>query len=264
MNSNLLKIEGLTCGYGDNPVLRNVSLEVTKGEFLGVIGPNGSGKTTLIRAITKVVEPWKGRIFLNGREIREISLVELARTVAVVSQDSEGGFWMTVEEFVLLGRVPYRRRFQFLETKHDEDVAERAMALTGTLQFRERPLKELSGGERQLALIARALCQEPELLLLDEPTAHLDIAHQIQVLDLLKRLNKRDRLTVIAVLHDLNLAGEYCDRILLFKDGMVYEAGPPEEVLNPRVIEEVYGVKVIVGRNPASSKPYVFPVSEGS
>jgi len=170
---------------------------------------------------------------------------------------------MTVEEFVLLGRVPHRRKFQFLETKHDEYAAERAMALTGTLQLKRRYLRELSGGERQLAFIAKALCQEPELLLLDEPTAHLDIAHQIRVLDLLKRLNRGDRLTVIAVLHDLNLAGEYCDRLLLLKDGRVHKTGLPEEVLTPRVIGEVYGTNVVVGRSPVSSKPYVFPVPEG-
>lgn len=262
-SERVLEVEGLTCGYGQRAVLRDVSFEVGEGEFVGVIGPNGSGKTTLLRAVTKVLEPSDGRILLYGKDIRGIKLVDLARRVAVVSQNPEGGFGMTVEEFVLLGRVPHRRKFQFLETKHDEYAAERAMALTGTLQLKRRYLRELSGGERQLAFIAKALCQEPELLLLDEPTAHLDIAHQIRVLDLLKRLNRGDRLTVIAVLHDLNLAGEYCDRLLLLKDGRVHKTGLPEEVLTPRVIGEVYGTNVVVGRSPVSSKPYVFPVPEG-
>ena len=260
MSSEVLKVDDLTCGYGDRPVLKGLSFSVEDGELLGVIGPNGSGKTTLVRALTKILEPMDGRILLEGRDIKEMDLSELARRIAVVSQNPEGGSWMTVEEFVLLGRVPHRRKFQLLETKHDEEVAERAMALTGTLGLKGRLLKELSGGERQLISIAKALCQEPKLLLLDEPTAHLDIAHQVRVLDLIKKLNRDDGLTAITVLHDLNLAGEYCDRLLLLKDGKLCRTGLPEEVLDPRVIEDAYGVKVVVGRNPASSKPYVFPI----
>lgn len=240
-------------------MLKGLNFSLEHGELLGVIGPNGSGKTTLVRALTKILEPMDGRILLEGKDIREMDLPELARRVAVVSQNTEVGSWMRTEEFVLLGRVPHRRRFQLLETKHDEEVAERAMALTGTSELRGRLLKELSGGERQLISIAKALCQEPKLLLLDEPTAHLDIAHQLRVLDLLRKLN-REGLTVLAVFHDLNLAGEYCDRILLLKDGRRGKIGPPEEVLNSDVIGDAYGVRVVVGRNPASSKPCVFPV----
>lgn len=253
-------MDGLTCGYRDRPVLKCLSFSVEDGELLGVIGPNGSGKTTLIRAITKVLEPMEGRVLLEGEDINEMDLSELARRVAVVSQNAEGGSWMRTEEFVLLGRVPHRRKFQFLETKHDEEVAERAMALTGTLKLKGRLLKELSGGERQLVSIAKALCQEPRLLLLDEPTAHLDIAHQVRVLDLVKKLNRDDGLTAMVVMHDLNLAAEYCDRLLLLKEGKLCKIGAPEDVLDPEVIQEVYGVRVVVGRNPASSKPCVFPV----
>lgn len=257
----MLEIKDLTCGYDSKFLLQNINLKVENKEFIGIIGPNGSGKTTLLRAITRVIKPQKGLILLEEKDIWQIGQKELAKKIAVVSQNPPTNS-MTVEEFVLLGRIPHYQRFQFLETKKDLEIAKRSMSLTDILKLKDRLMSEISGGEKQLAVIARALTQEPKLLLLDEPTAHLDIMHQVEILDLIKRLNKEFGLTVTMVLHDLNLASEYCDRLLLLNQGKIHKVGMPQEVLTYQVIEEVYKTIVIVKENPVSLKPYVFLVPE--
>lgn len=256
----MLEIKALTCGYQGKFFLQNINLKIDHQELVGIIGPNGSGKTTLLRAITRIIKPQKGGIFLEGKDIWLLPLKEMAQKVAVVSQNLPVDY-LTVEEFVLLGRIPHFGRFQFLETKKDVEVTENALKLTGIFSLRNQCLSEISEGERQLAFIARALAQEPKLLLLDEPTAHLDIAHQIEVLNLIKRLNRALGLTVIIVLHDLNLASEYCQRLVLLKGGKVFKNGLPEEVLTYQVIEEVYNTVVVVEKNPLSSRPLVLLVS---
>lgn len=257
----MLQINDLTCGYESGFAIENIDLNVKDGEIVGIIGPNGSGKTTLLRAITRALRPRNGKILLEGKDIWQMKIKELARKVAVVSQSPQTGF-MTVEEFVLLGRIPYYERFQFLETRKDRKIACEAMALTDSLNLKDKFMEEISGGERQLALIARALTQEPRLLLLDEPTAHLDITHQVGILDLIRRLNREFGLTVVMVLHDLNLAGEYCHRLVLINNGKIHKVGCPEEVIDYRIIEDVYKTVVIVEKNPVSSKPFVLVVSE--
>jgi iron complex transport system ATP-binding protein len=259
----MLDISNLTCGYDSGFAIRNINLRVPAGEIIGIIGPNGSGKTTLLRAITRSLKPSGGVIRLDGADIRRMKIRDLARKIAVVSQSAESGF-MTVEEFVLLGRTPYYDRFRFLETKNDLKIARNAMASTDALRLKDQIMSRISGGERQLALIARALAQEPKLLLLDEPTTYLDITHQMGILDLIRRLNINFALTVIMVLHDLNLAGEYCHRLALFNKGAIYKFGLPEEVLDYRIIEDVYKTVVIVEKNPISRKPYVMAVSEAA
>ena len=255
----MFEICNITCGY-NGFLLKGINLKISKGEFWGIIGPNGSGKTTITRAMTKVIKPKEGKILFNGDDIENLSFKELAKKIAVVGQ-GEISLNMKVLDFVLLGRIPHLGTWQFLEEKRDMERAERAMDMTNTLRFKERPMDSLSGGERQLIIIARALAQEPELLILDEPTSHLDIAHQLYVLDLLRRLNK-DGLTIVVVLHDLNLASEYCDRLVLLRDGSVYKVGSPKEVLTYQTIEDVYKVVVVVKENPISSKPYILLVSE--
>ena len=250
---------GLSKNYGEKVLFSNVNLNIRWGEHIAIVGPNGSGKTTLLRAITRILKPRKGAVFFDRRNIWQMRFKELARQIAVIPQ-SFGGMDMSVEGFVLLGRIPHLARFQFLESKKDFDIAERCMNLTDTFKLKDQLISEISGGERQLCLIARALTQEPNLLLLDEPTAHLDIAHQVKILDLIKRLNKEFGLTVIMVLHDLNLASEYCDRIALFNNGTIHKIGTPQEVLSYQNIEEVYKTVVVVKENPISHKPYVFLV----
>jgi iron complex transport system ATP-binding protein len=256
-----VEIRSLFCGYDAKIILQDINLEVSSGELWGIIGPNGSGKTTLLRAISRVLKPERGVIFFAGNNIWQMGFKELAKKVAVVPQGILANF-MSVEDFVLLGRIPHYRKFQFLETDKDKEIAQKALDLTDTLKLKDRPILEISGGERQLVLIARALCQEPKLLLLDEPTTHLDITHQVGILDLIRRLNREYSLTVIMVLHDLNLASEYCRHLALINKGRMHKIGRPQEVLTYQTIEEVYKTTVVVRESPISSKPYCFLVSE--
>jgi len=257
----MIRIEGLTCGYGSGIVIDNIDLEAKKGEFLGIIGPNGSGKTTILRTITRLIKPIHGTIYIDNKNIDSLSYREMARKIAVVSQNLPV-VAMTVKEFVLLGRVPYHKGLQFFEDDYDLSVAEEAMSMTDTERLKDNYLSGMSGGEVQLASIARAIAQEPSLLLLDEPTSHLDITHQVSVLDLIKGLNRKRGLTVIIILHDLNLASEYCDRLVLMDKGRIRRAGTPEEVLTYSDIEEVYHTVAVVEKNPLSGKPFVLVVSE--
>lgn len=257
----MLELKDLTCGYGAGFMLRRINLKIEDGAFIGIIGPNGSGKTTLLKATTRILKPECGGVFLEGSDIWRLPVKEIAKKVAVVPQDSSLTD-IKVEDFVLLGRIPYLKGLRFVESKKDLEVAEKSLGLTGTLSLKDRLLTEISGGERQLVLIARALTQQPRLLLLDEPTAHLDISHQVAVMDLIGRLNKELGLTVLVVMHDLNLAAEYCRQLLLISAGSICKIGLPEEVMDYRTIEQAYATTVVTGKNPVSGKPYIFLVSE--
>ena len=258
-----LTARGLSCGYGKKMILEGIDLVIDRGDLLVILGPNGSGKTTLLRALTRSLPPARGEVLFEGKNIWNIPPKYFAKRCAVVSQNVPA-IPMTVEEFVLLGRIPHYGDFQFLETAADLGVADRAMREAGVDHLRDRLMTETSGGERQLAAIARALAQEPEWLFLDEPTAHLDIAHQVAVLGLLARLNRERRLTVVAVLHDLNLAAEYGHKMLLMNRGCIHKMGTPEEVLERATIESVFGTRVSAGRNPVSMKPFVLPLADDS
>jgi iron complex transport system ATP-binding protein len=257
----VLESKHLSCGYGSKVILKDVSFTIQEGDFAGIIGPNGSGKTTLLRAVSNVIKPKSGEIMLYDKDINAFNINELSKRIALVSQINENTFDMSVEEFVLLGRMPFRKNWQFFEDEEDERIALSGMSLTGTLSFKERQLSSLSSGEKQLVLISRALSQEPKLLLLDEPTAHLDIAHQLRVLDLLRKLNREKKISIIIVLHDLNLAAQYCEKILLLSDGGIRKFGTPEEVLTYQIIEEVYKSTVVVQENPITKKPFVMAYS---
>ncbi len=257
----MIELRGLTCGYGDKIVLRDIDLSIRKGQFFGIIGPNGSGKTTMLKAITRLVKAAAGDVFLEGVDMKRLHVNDIARSLAVVSQNMPT-LPMTVKEFVLLGRIPYYKRFQFFEGGNDGFIANKAMELTGIAHLKDALMSEMSSGEVQLAFIARGLAQEPKVLLLDEPTSHLDITHQVGILDLVRRLNRQAGLTVVIILHDLNLASEYCDTIALIGDGRVRKCGPPADVLDYQTIEEVYKTVVIVRENPLSGKPFVLIVPE--
>ena len=261
MKKALLNVDDLSCGYGKELVLHHMDFKVSRGELMCIIGPNGCGKSTLLRAISRILKPQRGKIFLEGEDIARIRHKELAQKIAVVSQTLESTV-MTVQEYILLGRLPYFKKYQFFETNNDEDIAQKYMELTDAYKLKETLMTEISGGERQLASIARALAQEPALLLLDEPTSHLDITHQVQILELIKRLNRELGLTVLMALHDLNLASEYSSRLLLLSNGSIHKIGRPEEVITYKTIEEVYKTVVLIQKNPLSGKPCVFLATE--
>ncbi len=259
MEKPILTIQNLTCGYPKFQ-LENVNVEISKGSFSGIIGPNGSGKTTLFRAVTGILQARSGQILLNGRNLKSFSLKQRARHIAIVSQFIESGD-ISVEDFVLMGRIPYHSRFSFFETDDDFRIAKKFMELTDTWRFKDQLMSELSGGEQQLAAIARALTQQPDILLLDEPTSHLDITHQVHILNVLQQLNQEMGLSVLMVIHDLNLASEYCDQLVLINKGKVHTQGVPEEVLTFQNIEEVYQTVVVTQNNPLSGKPAIFLAS---
>ncbi len=256
MGNEMLRVENVSAGYDGRYVLHEVSLEVVHGEFLGLIGPNGSGKTTLLRVISGFLPPTKGIVRLGGRDLRRIGRRELAQTMACLMQDSDLGLPFTVQEVVLMGRAPHLSRIGW-ETQGALRVALRAMACADVLHLADRPITEISGGERQRAFIAMCLAQEPQMLLLDEPTNHLDIAHQLSVLDLIRSLNHQMGMTVVAVFHDLNHASEYCDRLLMLNQGRVENVGAPADVLTRELIREVYHADVLIRENPVSSRPHM-------
>lgn len=257
----MIALKGVTCGYGKKIILDAIDLTVAHGEFFGIIGPNGSGKTTILRCITRLTRIMNGMVLLDGTDMKNITVGNSAKIIAVVSQNMPT-LPMTVEEFVLLGRIPYYGRLQFSERPSDISITEKVMDMTGIAHLRKSLISQMSAGEVQLAFIARALAQEPRLLLLDEPTSHLDITHQVRILDLIKKLNRQEGLTVVIVLHDLNLASEYCDRLALVNEGKIARCGTPNEVLTYNTIEDVYKTVVVVRQNPLSRKPFVLIVSQ--
>src|SRR5713226_6142531 len=241
----LLDMQGITFGYNRQPLLYDVHFQVGAGEMVGLLGPNGSGKTTLLRLISGVLRPQQGTVVLDGRDARAWGRREMARSVAVVPHEMHVPFAFSVEELVSLGRTPYQRLLGS-STKEDQRIVHNAMQAADIEQLAGRIFNELSGGERQRVTIAMALAQRPALLLLDEPTSHLDIKYQIELLELVQRLNRETGVTVVAAMHDLNLAARYFPRLVLFQRGIVADGGPAE-VLEPRLLQRVYGVAVQVG-----------------
>jgi iron complex transport system ATP-binding protein len=257
----LLTLNNFACGYRDGFQISGISFSLSKGSFTGIIGPNGSGKTTLFRGISGDLPVSAGSLLFKGKELSSLTLREKAREIAVVSQFTERTH-ISVEEYVLMGRMPYRKPFQFFDKAEDIEIAHHYMQLTGIYHLRDKSMAELSGGEQQMASIASALCQVPSLLLLDEPTSHLDITHQVKFMNLIQKLNDELKLSVIMIVHDLTLAAEYCDYLVMMKNGRIEWQGDPESVLTYEQIERVYDTVVVVGKNPVSGKPAIFPVSE--
>lgn len=261
MGELILQVKDLSCGYGKGDILHNVKFDIETGKIVSIIGPNGSGKTTLFRALSRILKPSNGNIYINNKDINLITYRELASEIAVVSQDISAA-WISVEDYIVMGRIPFFKRFQLFESENDLQIAEKYIQMTGIDRLRNKFMNEISGGERQLAVITRALTQEPRVLFLDEPTSHLDIMHQVGILDLVKKLNAEYGITVVMIVHDLNLASEYSDKMILINNGTVYNQGTPDEVLTYKALEDVYKTIVIVEKNPLSGKPYVLLVSE--
>jgi len=256
----MLEVEDLVGGYIENePVLKRFCFSMGKGEFVGVVGPNGSGKSTFLRALTDVLKFWKGKIELKGKDISELSREQIARTISVVPQDTYISFPYSVEEIVLMGRSPYLSRFEYYGKK-DLEIARKYMNITRTYRFKDEKINELSGGEMQRVIMARALTQKPELLLMDEATSHLDIGHKKAMMDTVKNLNETRNLNVISVNHNLNLVSRYCEKLLLMDDGKCHAYGTPEEVLTEANIHSVYGIDVEVHRHPMDGNLYISPM----
>jgi iron complex transport system ATP-binding protein len=255
----MIGVEGATFGYTGDAVLRDVSCAIGRGEFVGIIGPNGSGKSTLLKLMSGYLRPQRGGVAIDGGPIERLSRAALGRLIGVVPQDTAVALPFTVTEMVLLGRTPHGSGFAF-EDERDLVAARRAMERTDTLALAGRRVTELSGGERQRVVLARALAQEPRILLLDEPAAFLDIRHEVEMYDLLRDL-QREGITVVSVLHDLNIAALYCDRLVLLASGRVVLAGAPAEVITYQTLTEVYGTEVYVAHNDVTGALNVLPLS---
>jgi iron complex transport system ATP-binding protein len=253
-----LEVGDVDCYYDTTRVLEQVTFSVQKGESFGVVGPNGSGKTTLLRCISGILKPRSGIVRLDGVNVHALRPKDIARNIAVVPQSSAINFEFTAQEVAMMGRNPYISRLG-MEGAQDFEVVEKAMAVTNTTHLAARPIGTLSGGELQRVTIARALVQEPKLLLLDEPTVHLDIGHQLDIMELIRRLNRDTELTVVSVFHDLNLAAQFCERVMLLDRGMVSAIGTPHQVLTAENIQKAYHVNMLVKQHPLTTSLYVIP-----
>ncbi len=256
----MLKVCNITAGYrSEQPILKDVSMEVKKGEFYALLGPNGSGKTTFIKAILDPKQlKMKGNVEIAGKEARQYSKEELARVTAVLSQEHAVSLDFTVEQIVLLGRYPYQGKGLFnTYKKEDYAIVDECLEKTNCMAFKHKYFQDLSGGEKQRVLLAKALAQSPQLLFLDEPTNHLDIKHSIELLNLLKELQLNNELTIVAILHDLNLASLYADRLALLKDGRKIAEGDESLLLDESLLKSVYGVDLISSMHPVMGKPQI-------
>ncbi len=256
-----LKVRDLRFAYGEREVLAGVDLSIRPGEIIGLLGPNGSGKSTMVKVLSGILKPYRGSVTLGGRELRDLAPRDLARTLAVVPQEPVFGFSFNALEVVLMGRHPHLAGLAF-ESKSDIALAKDALERCGARQFAHRPILELSAGERQRVVAARALAQEPGCLLLDEPASFMDIRHQVELFDLVRSLADDEGTGVLSVLHDLNIAAEYCDRIFLLKEGRILAAGPTAEVFTYTNLKKTFDTDVYVDVNALTGRMLVVPLSQ--
>ncbi|KUO68659.1 MAG: hypothetical protein APF77_14740 [Clostridia bacterium BRH_c25] len=257
---NHIQIEKLSFSYDLKKVLEQVDMNISKGSFFCLVGPNGSGKSTLLKVISSVLKPQKGVVYLEGRDINHMKNREKAKLLSFVPQNTSLEFDFRVSDVVLMGRYPYVNKLRG-ETGEDMEIAEKAMEYTNTTHLKDRSFMELSGGERQRVILAQALAQEPDILILDEPVSHLDLQHQVEILNLIKKMCVDRKLTAITVLHDLNMASAYSDYIVMMKEGKIMRQGTPFETLTTSNIKEIFSTDVYVSVSPVGSKPYIYTLT---
>ena len=258
-NHSRLRAESVSVGYGEEPVVRDLSLAVPDGQVTTIIGPNGCGKSTLLRAMARLLKPSSGSVLLDQEPVHDMATREVARRMALLPQSPVAPEGLAVRDLVGRGRHPHQRWFSQWSPE-DERIVEAALELTDTAGLRDRALDQLSGGQRQRAWIAMTLAQDTDLLLLDEPTTYLDLSHQVEVLDLVTRLNRERQRTVVMVLHDLNLAARYSDLVVVMKDGVIAAQGAPHEVFTPDLLAETFGLHADVLTCPRTGLPIVVPI----
>jgi iron complex transport system ATP-binding protein len=252
----MITVQDLQFGYGDSFGLQAIDFEVERGGFCGIIGPNGSGKSTLLKLISKVLLPTSGAVEIDGVALNAISMRELARKMAVVGSEAYFAFPFRVIDVVLMGRLPFVGRIQTLQAQ-DYRIAEESLQKTEAWQFRDRFVHELSSGERQRVLLARALTQQPQILLLDEPTAHLDLHFEIEIFQILKNLNTQENLTILSVSHNLNLMAEFCRKLIVLQGGKCQKIGTPSEIFQPELLQEIFRIDCQITANPFSGAPSI-------
>lgn len=255
---DIIKAEGITVGYKEKEVLRNLNLSIQRGKTYGIIGPNGSGKTTLLRTLARNIKPRSGKVLLDGDNMAHLKNKDIAKKMAVLSQLHGSDTDVSVKNLVTYGRYAYKEWWQG-SSEESARIVDWAIERTHMQSFAHRKMCHLSGGERQRAWIAMAIAQKPDILLLDEPTTFLDMSHQLEVLELLHSLNKENGMTIVMVLHDINQAAIYSDELIVLKDGDIYQQGQPEEIINEKILEDVFRIHAEISRDKVSGKPVFHP-----
>jgi iron complex transport system ATP-binding protein len=254
----LYQIKNISFAYDEKDVIKDISLDIEISEFVGIIGPNGSGKTTLLRLLNKILKEKKGKIYYKGQSLNKVEQTQISKEVGFVPQETFINFPFTVSEIVMMGRYPYIGMLGF-EGKKDIEIVKQCLEITDLKDMGERLYVDLSGGEKKRVIIARALAQEPESLLLDEPTSALDIRYEIEVYNLLRRLNQNKKITIIIVTHNINFASLYCSRLVLMRDGSIFGIGNAVDIIKPEIIKDVYGIDVKINYDNETRAPYLLP-----
>ncbi len=254
----IFDLQKITAGYGKHLIFQELDLSISEGDFISIIGPNGAGKSTLIKVLTGEIEPTEGDILFKNAPRNSYKKNELAREISIVHQFTENILPFRVYDFVKMGRFPHQKLWE-IETARDTEIILNAVNITGISSLADRLLTELSGGELQLTHIAKALAQNKNIIILDEPVSHLDLKHSIEIMDILYNLNKEGA-TIITVLHDINIASAYCSRIIGIKKGDIFFDGSPEDVIKYDLIEDLFDIVCITRENPISGRPYIYPV----
>lgn len=255
----MISASNLKVGYEDKIIIENLNLEINKGEVVSIIGPNGCGKSTLLKTLSRMIKPLSGEVFLEGKRIKDLKGKLIAQKVCLLSQHNNAPMDLTVGELVYFGRIPHKKWFE-TKTNNDKEIVDWAIENTGLSKYKKTPIGALSGGERQRAYIAQALCQKPDILLLDEPTTYLDISYQLELMELVREINEKFKITIVMVLHELNQASKYSDRLIIMKDGQIISDGRPNDVVSKDIIKKVYKIECDIDNDPQSNKPRIHPI----
>lgn len=255
----MISANNLKVGYDEKIIIEDLSISICKGEVVSIIGPNGCGKSTLLKTLSRMIKPINGDVYLEDEKISDMKNKLIAQKLCLLSQHNNAPMDLTVEDLVYFGRIPHKKWFE-TKTMNDKEIVDWAIENTGLTKYKHRKIGQLSGGERQRAYIAQALCQKPDILLLDEPTTYLDISYQLEVMELVREINEKFGITIIMVLHELNQASKYSDRLIIMKDGCIVSDGCPRKVVNEDVIKEVYKIECDIDNDPQSNKPRIHPI----
>lgn len=255
----MISCKNLKVGYEEKIIIENLSLNIKKGEVVSIIGPNGCGKSTLLKSLSRMIKPVSGDIYIQSENIKSLKNKAISQKVCLLSQHNDAPGDLTVEELVYFGRIPHKKWYES-KSKSDEELVNWAIENTGLKRYKNTPISSLSGGERQRAYIAQALCQKPDVLLLDEPTTYLDISYQLELMELVREINERLNITIVMVLHELNQASKYSDRLIIMKSGEIVSDGCPKEIINKEIIKKVYNIDCDIDNDPISNKPRIHPI----
>jgi iron complex transport system ATP-binding protein len=255
----MISCKNLKVGYEERVIIENLSLCINKGEVVSIIGPNGCGKSTLLKSLSRMIKPISGDIYIQDENIKTLKSKSISQKVCLLSQHNDAPGDLTVEELVYFGRIPHKKWFES-KSKSDEEIVKWAIENTGLTRYINTPISSLSGGERQRAYIAQALCQKPDVLLLDEPTTYLDISYQLELMELVREINEKLNITIVMVLHELNQASKYSDRLIIMKSGEIVSDGCPKEIINKETIKQVYNIDCDIDNDPISDKPRIHPI----